>query len=61
VIEFFFHSECIFWDLYQLVSPGARVSAQRTLKGLARASGTWHFFLYHFVTLLHMHSPVGGE
>jgi hypothetical protein len=39
---------------------GARVSAQRALQGSARASGSWHFFLSHFITLLH--SPVeAGE
>jgi hypothetical protein len=40
------------------VSPSAMVSAQRPLQGSAKVSGSWHFFLSHFITLLHMHPPL---
>jgi hypothetical protein len=28
------------------------------LQGSAGASGSWHFFLSHFITFLHIHPPL---
>jgi hypothetical protein len=36
--------------------------ALRPLQGLVGASGSWHFFISHFITLLHIHPPIeAGE
>jgi hypothetical protein len=58
VIEFFINSECNSWVLYQLVSPGGGVLTLRPLQGLAGASGSLHFFLSHFMTLMLLHPPL---
>jgi hypothetical protein len=54
MIEYFF-IECIFWVLHQLVSPGGGGLGTETPPGV---SGSCHFFLSHFMTLLLLHPPL---
>jgi hypothetical protein len=60
MIEFYFYSECNFCILYQPVSRSGGGLGTKTFQGSAGASGSWHSFLSHFITLLHMHPPLGS-